>query len=204
MSLFDYSRTKAIEEEKSHEEVMNHEVSEPVSSVESDMSSLVSSSSAIINAPSSLEEDFSSASEIQDVDGVVRLHRVDNEDIYIDEAGATNVRLVRIPDKESSDGYGVMMLDKSCIEPSVGSNGGLQAGFSDVVISTDGKSLMGHYFRFDGYGDARKTVHVDISPKELCETWNNAEMDRMTLMRQSQEIMVNSMNMEEEMQYGTE
>ena len=198
MALFDYTRTMGDEVVKPMEHSVSKDaeriVEEPATTpvaVQKDATSVVSNGSEVVDK--SIEKEL-----------LIRLHGIDNQDVYVDE-GSSKARLVRIPDHESDLGYGVLMLDKSCIEPAVNAKGGLMAGFSDVVVSTDGTSLMGHYFRFENTADGdTKTVHSDVTPQYLQDEWNRVSAEQVAKARETTQKMASATMVEEERQYGTE
>ena len=79
------------------------------------------------------------------------------------------------------------------------------AGFSDVVVSTDGTSLMGHYFRFENTADGdTRTVHSDVTPQYLQDEWNRVSAEQVAKARETTQKMASATMVEEERQYGTE
>ena len=132
----------------------------------------------------------------------VFLRKVPNASIQIDGQYSSNVRLVQIPDQQSFNGYGILMVDKSCIEASVGTDRRFVAGFSDVLISEDGSSMMGHYFRFN-QASGQKPIATDIAPTQLEQMWSDHLQNQFAAIRQSSQT-IEMTGQEEDMQYGNQ
>lgn len=148
-----------------------------------------------------MEQVYSEGSVVQSEAELVLLRRVPNQSLQRDYEA--DVVVVNLSDRLSDSGKGALLLKQSCLLPAETSTGAPLPGFFDVVVSEDGSSLMGKYFRFesDGHGKFAPTL-VDTTPQYLQEEWQVANALEIAQSR-SDKRFDTEYDMKEEEQYGS-